>query len=58
MSVERLIRLHNKTLDNHKRRLKSCKSPDMKVLIQRDIEELEQKIKRVAALATKTAGEN
>lgn len=58
MSVERLIEFHNKVLANHKRRLKSCKSVDMNVLIQRDIDELEQKIKRIAAQANKAAGEN
>lgn len=58
MSAERLIAFHNKVLANHKRRLKSCKSPDMNVLIQRDIDELEQKIKRIASLANNPTGEN
>ncbi len=58
MSVQRLIDFHSKVLASHKRRLKSCKSPDMNVLIQRDIDELEQKIKRIAALADKSTGEN
>lgn len=49
MSLESLIKFHTKILDGHKRRLKSSKSQDINVLIQRDIDELEQKIKRIKA---------
>lgn len=45
-----LVKLHKKKLDNLKKKLKGSVSPDINVLVKRDIEELEQKIQRVIAL--------
>lgn len=44
-----LVILHKRTLANLKRKLKGSTSPDINVLVKRDIEELEQKIKRIIA---------
>jgi hypothetical protein len=46
----KLVALHKKRLANLKLKLKGSSSPDINVLVKRDIEELEQKIKRVIAL--------
>ena len=42
-----LVSLHKKKLANLKLKLKGSTSPDINVLVKRDIEELEQKIKRI-----------
>jgi hypothetical protein len=44
-----LVRLHKKKLASLKLKLKGSTSPDINVLVKRDIEELEDKIKRVIA---------
>ena len=44
-----MVRLQKKVLENLKRKLKGSTSPDINVLVKRDIEELEQKIKRIIA---------
>jgi hypothetical protein len=43
----KLVTLHKNKLANLKLKLKGSTSPDINVLVKRDIEELEQKIKRV-----------
>jgi hypothetical protein len=43
----KLVILHKNKLANLKLKLKGSTSPDINVLVKRDIEELEQKIKRV-----------
>jgi hypothetical protein len=45
-----LIKTHKKKLDRLKNKLKGSVSPDINVLVKRDIEELEKKIQRVIAL--------
>jgi hypothetical protein len=45
-----LVKSHKRKLENLKRKLKGSVSPDINILVKRDIEELEQKIKRVIAL--------
>jgi hypothetical protein len=45
-----LVRTHKKMLANLNKKLKGSVSPDINVLVKRDIEELEQKIHRVIAL--------
>ena len=45
-----LVKTHKKKLANLKKKLKGSVSPDINVLVKRDIEELEQKILRVIAL--------
>ena len=45
-----LVKTHKKKLINLKKKLKGSVSPDINVLVKRDIEELEQKIQRVIAL--------
>ena len=45
-----LVKTHKKKLVNLKKKLKGSVSPDINVLVKRDIEELEQKIQRVIAL--------
>ena len=45
-----LVKTHKKKLINLKKKLKGSVSPDINVLVKRDIEELEQKIRRVIAL--------
>lgn len=52
-NFDKLLRLHNLTLENLKKRFSNCKSEDMKVLVKRDIVELEQKIQRVKELEQK-----
>jgi hypothetical protein len=42
-----MVRLQKKVLANLKLKLKGSTSPDINVLVKRDIEELEQKIKRI-----------
>ena len=51
-----LVKSHKRKLENLKRKLKGSTSPDINVLVKRDIEELEQKIKRVIALENSKAG--
>jgi hypothetical protein len=41
-----MVRLQKKVLANLKLKLKGSTSPDINVLVKRDIEELEKKIKR------------
>ena len=43
----KLVVLHKKVLANLKAKLKGSTSPDINVLVKRDIEELEKKIKRI-----------
>ena len=45
-----LVKTHKKMLANLQKKLKGSISPDINVLVKRDIEELEQKIRRVIAL--------
>jgi hypothetical protein len=45
-----LVKSHKRKLENLKRKLKGSTSPDINILVKRDIEELEQKIRRVIAL--------
>lgn len=45
-----LVKTHKKNLANLKKKLKGSVSPDINVLVKRDIAELEQKIQRVIAL--------
>jgi hypothetical protein len=45
-----LVKSHKRKLENLKQKLKGSVSPDINILVKRDIEELEQKIKRVIAL--------
>jgi hypothetical protein len=49
-SDSNLVKTHKKKLANLKKKLKGSVSPDINVLVKRDIEELEQKIQRVIAL--------
>jgi hypothetical protein len=42
-----MVRLQKKVLANLKLKLKGSTSPDINVLVKRDIEELEKKIKRI-----------
>jgi hypothetical protein len=51
-----LVKSHKRKLEDLKRKLKGSISPDINVLVKRDIEELEQKIKRVIALENSKAG--
>jgi hypothetical protein len=51
-----MVRLQKKVLENLKRKLKGSTSPDINVLVKRDIEELEQKIKRIIAAEKKASG--
>ena len=50
-----LVKAHKRKLENLKQKLKGSTSPDINVLVKRDIEELEQKIKRVIALEARAA---
>lgn len=50
-----LVKSHKRKLEDLKRKLKGSTSPDINVLVKRDIEELEQKIKRVIALENSNA---
>ena len=43
----KMVRLQKKVLANLKLKLKGSTSPDINVLVKRDIEELEKKIKRI-----------
>jgi hypothetical protein len=45
-----LVKTHKKMLANLNKKLKGSVSPDINVLVKRDIEELEKKIHRVIAL--------
>ena len=49
-SDSNLVKAHKRKLANLKKKLKGSVSPDINVLVKRDIEELEQKIQRVIAL--------
>ncbi len=51
-----LVKSHKRKLEDLKRKLKGSTSPDINILVKRDIEELEQKIKRVIALENSKAG--
>ena len=51
-----LVKSHKRKLDNLQRKLKGSTSPDINVLVKRDIGELEQKIKRVIALENSKVG--
>lgn len=50
------VKLHKKLLENHKRRLKGVTDPVMKVLVQREIDDTERKIKNIIALENKSNG--
>ena len=50
-----LVKAHKRKLENLKQKLKGSTSPAINVLVKRDIEELEQKIKRVIALEARAA---
>jgi hypothetical protein len=50
-----LVKAHKRKLENLRQKLKGSTSPDINVLVKRDIEELEQKIKRVIALESRAA---
>jgi hypothetical protein len=50
-----LVKTHKRKLENLKQKLKGSTSPDINILVKRDIEELEQKIKRVIALENSKA---
>jgi len=50
-----LVKAHKRKLENLRQKLKGSTSPDINVLVKRDIEELEQKIKRVIALEARAA---
>ena len=43
----KIVKLLKKNLENLKLKLKGSTSPDINVLVNRDIEELEKKIKRI-----------
>ena len=43
----KIVKLLKKNLENLKLKLKGSTSPDINVLVKRDIEELEKKIKRI-----------
>ena len=51
-----LVKSHKRKLEALTRKLKGSTSPDINVLVKRDIGELEQKIKRVIALENSKAG--
>jgi|LakMenEpi03Aug12_release.lakeMendotaPanAssembly.Ray.scaffolds.fasta_scaffold3042276_2 hypothetical protein len=51
-----LVKSHKRKLEDLKRKLKGSVSPDINILVKRDIAELEQKIKRVIALENSKAG--
>jgi hypothetical protein len=53
----KLVTLHKNKLANLKLKLKGSTSPDINVLVKRDIEELEQKIKRVIEAENNKEGE-
>lgn len=53
----KMVRLQKKVLENLKLKLKGSTSPDINVLVKRDIEELEQKIKRIVAAENQKAGD-
>ena len=52
-----LVKSHKRKLEDLKRKLKGSVSPDINILVKRDIVELEQKIKRVIALENSKAGD-
>ena len=52
----KMVRLQKKVLENLKLKLKGSTSPDINILVKRDIEELEQKIKRIVAAENQKAG--
>jgi len=51
-----LVKSHKRKLEDLTRKSKGSTSPDINVLVKRDIGELEQKIKRVIALENSKAG--
>lgn len=53
----KIVKLHKRTLANLKLKLKGSTSPDINVLVKRDIEELEQKIKRIVAAENQKTGD-
>jgi hypothetical protein len=57
MTDSKHVTLHKKILENHKRKLKGVTDPTMKIIVQRDIEETERKIKSIIALENKSDGE-
>ncbi len=50
-----MVRLQKKVLANLKLKLKGSTSPDINVLVKRDIEELEKKIKRIQAAENRSS---
>lgn len=57
MTDSKHVKLHKKLLEGHKRRLKGVTDPTMKILVQRDIEETERKIKSIIELESKENGD-
>lgn len=53
----KLVVLHKKVLTNLKAKLKGSISPDINVLVKRDIEELEKKIKRIIEAENRKEGD-
>jgi GTPase SAR1 family protein len=53
----KMVRLQKKVLENLKLKLKGSTSPDINVLVKRDIEDLEQKIKRIVAAENQKASD-
>lgn len=53
----KVVRLHKKVLENLKLKLKGSTSPDINILVKRDIEELEKKIKRTIAAENRNQSE-
>lgn len=51
----KLVVLQKKILANLKLKLKGSTSPDINVLVKRDIEELEKKIKRILAAENRSS---
>jgi hypothetical protein len=56
-SDSKLVILHKKRLANLKLKLKGSTSPDINILVKRDIEELEKKIKRIVAAENRNQSE-
>ena len=53
----KMVRLQKKVLENLKLKLKGSTSPDINILVKRDIEELEQKIKRIQMAESRNQSE-
>jgi hypothetical protein len=53
----KMVRLQKKVLENLKLKLKGSTSPDINILVKRDIEELEKKIKRMIEAENRKEGD-